>query len=50
MFVGSIRYNLDPFGRHSDDELWSAVDIAGLKSKVESLDVSIPSLLFHNLV
>ena len=22
LFSGSLRYNLDPFSRHSDQELW----------------------------
>jgi len=39
MFVGSIRYNLDPFETHSDDDIWNALEIAGLKAKVQSLDV-----------
>ncbi|KAI8806674.1 P-loop containing nucleoside triphosphate hydrolase protein [Cladochytrium replicatum] len=34
VFSGSFRTNLDPFTEHTDDELWDAIDRAGLKSKV----------------
>jgi len=30
VFSGTIRYNLDPFGEHSDDDLWTAVKSSGL--------------------
>ena len=25
IFSGSVRYNLDPFGKHSDQEIWMAL-------------------------
>lgn len=37
LFVGTLRYNIDPFGKHTDEELWSALQIAGLKDFVSSL-------------
>lgn len=35
LFSGSLRMNLDPFGKHSDAELWTALSDAHLKSYVE---------------
>ena len=27
----TLRLNLDPFGRHTDEELWKALDVSHLK-------------------
>lgn len=37
LFSGSLRLNLDPFECNSDDELWTALEHAHLKSFVEGL-------------
>ena len=31
MFIGSLRYNLDPFNVHSDEQVWDALDKVQLK-------------------
>lgn len=31
LFSGTLRFNLDPFGRYSDDELWTALEHSHLK-------------------
>ena len=36
-FIGSIRYNLDPFREHSDDFIWQCLDQVQLKSFVDGL-------------
>ena len=36
-FVGPIRYNLDPVGNQSDEELWDVLDQVGLTKKVKEL-------------
>ena len=36
MFVGTIRYNLDPFHKHTDAELWDAMDKAHMKAAVQA--------------
>lgn len=41
LFSESVRYNLDPFGLYSDDELWRALDDVELKDSIESLDYRI---------
>ncbi|KAJ3409863.1 hypothetical protein HDU80_008933 [Chytriomyces hyalinus] len=38
VFSGSFRTNMDPFGEHSDADLWDALERAGLKRKVERQD------------
>ncbi|XP_065205458.1 multidrug resistance-associated protein 1-like [Planococcus citri] len=38
LFAGSLRMNLDPFGDHSDSEIWRALELAHLKSYILSLD------------
>ncbi|KAJ3086306.1 hypothetical protein HK100_008751 [Physocladia obscura] len=35
VFSGTFRFNMDPLGEYRDAELWSALDRAGLKRKVE---------------
>ena len=45
LFSGTLRMNLDPFGKYSDDEVWHALEYAHLKSFVNSL----PSGLDHKV-
>jgi len=35
LFSGTLRFNLDPFGRHSDAEIWRAIEYANLKEFAE---------------
>ncbi|KAF5894746.1 multidrug resistance-associated protein 1-like [Clarias magur] len=37
LFSGSLRMNLDPFRKYSDDEVWNALELAHLKSFVSGL-------------
>lgn len=37
LFSGSLRFNLDPFGERTDDELWNSLEQVELKSVVSSL-------------
>ncbi|KAI2474104.1 multidrug resistance-associated protein 4-like [Diabrotica virgifera virgifera] len=41
LFSGTIRSNLDPFNKFNDEELWSAIDKANLKSFILDLDSKI---------
>lgn len=36
---GTLRYNLDPFGRFDDASLWSALEQAHLKEKIVSTNL-----------
>lgn len=38
LFSGTIRTNLDPFNEFSDEDLWKAISMVGLKPLVESLE------------
>ncbi|XP_066442933.1 ATP-binding cassette sub-family C member 3 [Eleutherodactylus coqui] len=36
LFSGTLRMNLDPFDKYSDDELWKALELSNLKKFVSS--------------
>lgn len=37
LFAGTVRDNLDPFGEHTDRDLWEALERAHLKSHISAL-------------
>lgn len=37
LFSGTLRFNLDPFFYHTDDEIWRALEYANLKKFAENL-------------
>lgn len=37
MFSASVRFNLDPFNKHTDEEVWSVLEACGMKEHVLSL-------------
>ena len=37
LFSGTLRFNLDPFDKHTDEELWNVLEISHLKQFVSSL-------------
>ena len=41
LFTGTIRFNLDPFNNHSDDEVFRSLDHAHLREYVNSLEEGI---------
>ncbi|KAF6772324.1 hypothetical protein AHF37_08146 [Paragonimus kellicotti] len=41
LFSGSLRFNLDPFGRRSDNEIWSALEAAHLSNWVTSDGITL---------
>ncbi|KAF2881312.1 hypothetical protein ILUMI_24868, partial [Ignelater luminosus] len=41
LFSGTIRSNLDPYNKHSDKELWDALEEVEMKRLVDSLNCSI---------
>ncbi|EGT49215.1 hypothetical protein CAEBREN_16379 [Caenorhabditis brenneri] len=45
LFSGTLRFNLDPFSTYSDDELWTALELAHLKTFASSL----PNGLLYNI-
>lgn len=45
MFIGTIRYNLDPFGEHTDEECWRSLEIVQLSSYVSQLSGKLDALV-----
>ncbi|XP_030376299.1 multidrug resistance-associated protein 4 [Scaptodrosophila lebanonensis] len=41
LFSATIRYNLDPFERYSDVDLWSALEYVELRSAIPGLDFMV---------
>ncbi|XP_078257640.1 ATP-binding cassette sub-family C member 3-like [Rhinoraja longicauda] len=41
LFSGSLRMNLDPFERYSDDEVWTSLELSHLKQFVQSLPAGL---------
>ncbi|KAI1706950.1 ABC transporter domain-containing protein [Ditylenchus destructor] len=37
LFSGTLRFNLDPFSKQSDDDIWKALELAHLRTFVSSL-------------
>ena len=37
LFSGTLRINLDPFGNHTDDDIWRALETAHLSEFVGGL-------------
>ena len=39
LFKGSIKTNLDPFGKNGDEKLWDVLESAGLKDAVKKVNI-----------
>ncbi|CAG2238211.1 ABCC5 [Mytilus edulis] len=48
LFAGTLRYNLDPFGKHPDSELWSSLENVHLKEKVQQFDQDLDYQIEEN--
>ncbi|XP_077982033.1 ATP-binding cassette sub-family C member 5-like [Glandiceps talaboti] len=48
LFVGSIRYNLDPFDQYSDPEIWTALEKCLLKNTILELEGKLASPVVEN--
>jgi len=48
MFIGTVRYNLDPFKEKSDPELWDALDHVQLKDVISNLEGGLESKVEEN--
>ncbi|XP_077987575.1 ATP-binding cassette sub-family C member 5-like [Glandiceps talaboti] len=48
LFIGTIRYNLDPFDVHTDDELWSALEKTYMKENIMSLQQQLEAPVVEN--
>ena len=43
-----FRYNLDPFDKYSDDELWTALERAHLKDTISNLPLKLLAPVVEN--
>ncbi|XP_038977801.1 ABC transporter C family member 14-like [Phoenix dactylifera] len=48
LFEGTIRSNIDPIGKYSDDEIWQALERCQLKDAVASKPDKLDSLVVDN--
>ncbi|XP_030233896.1 ATP-binding cassette sub-family C member 11 isoform X2 [Gadus morhua] len=48
LFLGSVRYNLDPFNKHSEQELWLVLEKTYLKDLVSGLPEKLQAEVVRN--
>jgi ABC-type multidrug transport system fused ATPase/permease subunit len=48
LFAGTLRYNLDPFERFPDDELWDVLETVSLKDYVSTLPGKLEAQVEEN--
>lgn len=48
LFIGTIRYNLDPFENYSDDEIWAALAKTYMKDSILQLDGKLQAPVLEN--
>ncbi|XP_074658407.1 ATP-binding cassette sub-family C member 5-like isoform X2 [Tubulanus polymorphus] len=48
LFVGTVRYNLDPFAERTDADIWSALDKCYITEMVKGLPKQLDSLVVEN--
>ncbi|KAJ1555144.1 Multidrug resistance-associated protein 4, partial [Nowakowskiella sp. JEL0078] len=47
-FRGTLRFNIDPFSRYSDQELWKALDAVELKHVIEAMPEKLDAPVSEN--
>ncbi|XP_046462037.1 ATP-binding cassette sub-family C member 5-like isoform X1 [Daphnia pulex] len=48
LFIGTIRYNLDPFQKYTDEAIWEAVEQTNMKDKIKALPQKLDSAVTEN--
>ncbi|XP_068172840.1 ATP-binding cassette sub-family C member 12-like [Antennarius striatus] len=48
LFIGTVRYNLDPFNTCIDEEIWEALDKTCMKDSIKRLDGQLDAQVFEN--
>ncbi|XP_060566083.1 ATP-binding cassette sub-family C member 5-like, partial [Ruditapes philippinarum] len=48
LFAGTIRYNIDPFSKYSDDSIWEALDKVHIKEKILQFDEGLEVMVDEN--
>ena len=45
LFYGTLKYNIDPFAQHSDDEVWQALRYVQLEAVVRRMPAQLDTLV-----
>ena len=48
LFIGSVRFNLDPFSEHNDADLWEALERAHLKDVLRRNSKGLDAEVCHH--
>ncbi|XP_050718603.1 ATP-binding cassette sub-family C member 5-like isoform X6 [Eriocheir sinensis] len=48
LFIGTVRYNLDPFESHTDEEIWLALEQTYMKDRISTLELGLSSPVVEN--
>ncbi|XP_029949274.1 multidrug resistance-associated protein 9-like [Salarias fasciatus] len=48
LFIGTVRYNLDPFDKYTDEEVWSALEKTYMKSSILKLEEKLQAPVMEN--
>ncbi|XP_049458237.1 ATP-binding cassette sub-family C member 12 isoform X1 [Epinephelus fuscoguttatus] len=48
LFIGTIRYNLDPFNNYSDEEIWAALEKTYMKDSISKLEGKLQAPVLEN--
>uniref|UniRef100_A0A4D5R9Z5 ABC protein, subfamily ABCC n=1 Tax=Scolopendra viridis TaxID=118503 RepID=A0A4D5R9Z5_SCOVI len=48
LFIGTVRYNLDPFSLYSDESIWQALEKTYMKEKILSLENKLLAPVVEN--
>ncbi|KAM8799191.1 ATP-binding cassette sub-family C member 12-like [Eudromia elegans] len=48
LFIGTVRYNLDPFGNCTDDQIWQALERTFMKDTILKLPGNLEAIVVEN--
>ncbi|XP_055010778.1 ATP-binding cassette sub-family C member 12 [Boleophthalmus pectinirostris] len=48
LFIGTVRYNVDPFDNYSDDEIWTALEKTCMKESISQLEEKLLAPVLEN--
>uniref|UniRef100_A0A3B4BH29 ABC transporter domain-containing protein n=1 Tax=Periophthalmus magnuspinnatus TaxID=409849 RepID=A0A3B4BH29_9GOBI len=48
LFIDTVRYNLDPFGKYSDDDIWTALEKTYMKESISQLEEKLLAPVLEN--